>query len=448
MFMLSCLASTLTAPVNAKAIELEFLRFNEDHAHLSQEDSLGIYAGLKYVPFSDTSYASFGGQYRAQYSYFDGARFGLTTPDNGSVLLHRFSLHGDFHYTDKLRTFLEIGSYHVDNNRLNAGPFDKDKINLQQAFLDIKNDALTLRVGRQETAFGSARLIGVRDGPNIRRSFDGVMVEGDFDGVKAQVFLYQEVATDDSNFWGDSNENEELWGLYTTWRDAKKIPTNIDFYYIGINRGMAKYAQGTGRDKRHTFGSRLFGSRGNWDWNYELIFQIGDFASADIKAGSIATITGYKFKDVRWSPRLSLSANLASGDDNPNDDRLNTFNPLFPNLYYFEEATQFAPQNFFNIEPGVTIQPHENLSLSLDWNFFWKHKKNDGVYTAGLFPLPNTERTDSRFVAHVPSLSIDWNISNNVVLDVSYSHFFAGSVIKDSGGKDVDFIKVELTILI
>ena len=31
----------------------------------------------------------------------------------------------------------------------------------------------TLRIGRQEMSYGSSRLVSVREGPNVRRSFDG-----------------------------------------------------------------------------------------------------------------------------------------------------------------------------------------------------------------------------------------------------------------------------------
>lgn len=337
-----------------------------------------------------------------------------------------------------------MGSYHAKSSRISPSQFDEDNLNLQQAFIDIKHNDVTLRIGRQEAAFGSARLIGVRDGPNIRRSFDGIKLAGEFNGVKVQAFAYQEAETD-NGFLGSSNENEALWGVYTTWEDLGDMPAKAEVYYLGIHRGTAKYTQGVGRDKRHTLGVRFFGAHHHWDWNHELMYQFGEFQHAEISAWSVATITGYTFKDKPWSPRLSLSANIASGDKDFSDKHLTTFNPLYPNLYYFEEATQLAPQNFFNLEPEITIKPSNDLSIPLDWNFYWKHKKNDGVYTAGLFPLPDTASSDSRFVAHVPSISIDWKVNPHVLFDISYSHFYAGSMIKNAGGTDVDFARAEFT---
>src|SRR5215471_18254619 len=57
-------------------------------------------------------------------------------------------------------------------------PTDVDHFDLQQGFADLRasigqDASLTFRGGRQEMAFGAARLVDVREGPNVRLSFDG-----------------------------------------------------------------------------------------------------------------------------------------------------------------------------------------------------------------------------------------------------------------------------------
>jgi len=39
-----------------------------------------------------------------------------------------------------------------------------------------------------------------------------------------------------------------------------------------------------------------------------------------------------------WAPRLGLQIDAASGDHKAGDNTLGTFNPLFPNGYYFTLA--------------------------------------------------------------------------------------------------------------
>ncbi len=45
-----------------------------------------------------------------------------------------------------------------------------------------------------------------------------------------------------------------------------------------------------------------------------------------------------------WTPRLGLSIDVASGDRNPHDNKLETFNPLFPNGNYVADYTRSYPK--------------------------------------------------------------------------------------------------------
>jgi len=42
---------------------------------------------------------------------------------------------------------------------------------------------------------------------------------------------------------------------------------SLDLYYLGLHRNDASFAQGTGREHRHTIGARLFGTRTGFDWH-------------------------------------------------------------------------------------------------------------------------------------------------------------------------------------
>jgi len=152
---------------------------------------------------------------------------------------------------------------------------------------------------------------------------------------------------------------------------------------------------------------------------------VGD---AGIAAWTAASITGYTFATLAWKPRLFLSANIASGD-NPKSSNLGTFNPLFPRLPYFEEAGFLAPENFKNLQPGLQVKPMEAVLLGIDWNFFWRENNLDAVYVRGLKPLPGTQTAQGSFVANIATLSAQWQVSRNILLEGGYSHFFAGEVI-------------------
>jgi hypothetical protein len=73
---------------------------------------------------------------------------------------------------------------------------------------------LTLRGGRQEMFYGSSRLIDVRQGPNVRRSFDSVralLKWGDWriDGIAARPVRNKDGVADN-----DTDHTQALWGIY------------------------------------------------------------------------------------------------------------------------------------------------------------------------------------------------------------------------------------------
>ena len=107
-----------------------------------------------------------------------------------------------------------------------------------------------------------------------------------------------------------------------------------DLYYLGLDTTRATYKQGSGREIRHSIGTRLFNHQPGapfepgFDYNWELVYQLGTFGQNYINAWTVSTETGFTFP-IRFTPRLALRADVASGGQHPNGGTLNTFNPLF-----------------------------------------------------------------------------------------------------------------------
>ncbi|WP_295628861.1 alginate export family protein [uncultured Nitrosomonas sp.] len=442
MFVIA-LAIFLTFPAYAKEPGFNLYRWNEDYAYLAKKSDRDWYNRFKYAPLREDVYVSFGGSLRERSNMYDNDRFGLLGVSDGHLFLHRVLLHADLHVTDRFRFFAELGSHLVERNGLRPGPFDRDDADVTQAFFDLRYAGSQWRVGRQEMDLGSTRLVSVRNGPNVRRAFNGIRFDTKISDVDLRLFGMNEVKVKKGAFNNGINDDEILWGIYAT-KDINFTKASV--YYLGLYRKGAVYTQNTANETRHSIGTHLFGKRNGWDWNYELIYQFGDFGDADISAWTAASVTGYTFNQITWSPRVAFNANIASGDKNPDNGKLNTFNPLYPNLTYFEEAAVLAPQNFYNIKPEISFYPFNQLSMTFNWNFFWRVEKNDAVYVGGLIPLLGTASVDGHFVAHAPSISIDYQLNHYVALDLSYSHFFAGKVINNAGGNDINFLKLELNI--
>jgi alginate export protein len=221
--------------------------------------------------------------------------------------------------------------------------------------------ALTLRAGRQEMAYGSARLIDVRQGPNVRRSFDAARMLLHAGGWQVDGFAARPVLNGGGVFDSRRDPNQALWSVYGSGKPSGLRGAALDLYYLGFQDDQGDYVQGTASETRHSVGGRLWGKAGGWDYNFESLFQWGHFGSAEIRAWTAASDTGHTWNDAPLQPRLGLRANVASGDDDPNDDVLETFNPLYPRGNYFNELATLGPRNFFDVHPFLTVKPHERF---------------------------------------------------------------------------------------
>lgn len=172
-----------------------------------------------------------------------------------------------------------------------------------------------MRAGRQELAFGSARLVGTREGPNIRLAFDGVRAGWTRGGLAVDAFATRPVAPQPGDFDDRRDRAAALYGVYV----ATAPPTGggIDLYYQGYENNRARFDSGQARERRHSVGARAFGKRGGWSWDVEGVYQSGRFGRQDIAAWTLASVIGRSFDAAPWRPRLTLSANAANGDDDP-----------------------------------------------------------------------------------------------------------------------------------
>jgi hypothetical protein len=142
----------------------------------------------------------------------------------------------------------------------------------------------------------------------------------------------------------------------------------------------------------------------------------------------------------------------ASGDNNPADKNLQTFNPLFFRGDYFTEAGLLSPQNFIDVFPSLRVKLSKKWVAELACDVHWRENLGDQIYGPGgpIFnpktPSPNPKFVDfgkfDRFVGTELYLNTAWQATRHFTFSAAYSHFFAGEFIHQAGGKDADFIGV------
>ena len=374
---------------------------------------------------------SFGGELRERYEYYSNYLWGRPLATGDGYYLHRIMGNVGYQPTSNLKLNLQLKSNTVSDKTLSPRSIDKDELDLHQFYADWKFDTeWSFKAGRQELSYGSSRLISVREGPNVRQSFDALKVSYQSDAFVFDAFVSRPVETNPWMFDDGSDYNRKLMGLYSTY--SKKI----DLYYFYNENKKADFHSVNGLEKRNSLGVRFFSEKNSsLDYDWEGVWQFGELEESKINAWTVASNTGYTFKKIR----VGLKANIASGDGVGGDKTLNTFNPLFPKGAYFNEAAIIGPANIMDIHPSVTISPTENVTFQADWDFMWRHSLNDGLYNISLTPSVGPDGK-KREIGSQLAFSGQWKFSANALIYAQYMHFFTGSYIEDvTPGKDIDF---------
>ena len=204
-----------------------------------------------------------------------------------------------------------------------------------------------------------------------------------------------------------------------------------DIYYIGLDTKSAAYNRGAAHEVRHTIGTRIFRPIGKgWDYNWEPNYQWGSFGSASIHAWSVSTETGYTFDRARFHPRPTLRADVYSGDGNPANQALGTFNSLFPRGCYFtpKMVPPFGPQNLIDLHPLVQVQLRTNITGAFAWDWYWRESTHDGIYAFGSGALIDPAGANgTRYLGAQGDLEIRWSPAPHVILAFNFAGFEPGA---------------------
>ena len=434
--------SVPTAESPAPARIYHLLREDDDWSFLADPaERREFWDPVKYIRLRRSRndwFLSMGGEAREVWEQIGNDNWGQRPFTNG-YFDERYMFYFDVHYGKHVRSFVELksglNSYRIGGPR----PIDEKKLDLQVGFLEVGTSSASnfvkLRVGRQELEYGSGRLIDVREGPNVRLSFDGFMVKGKIHSWQLDGFAVRPDLDKPGFFDNAPNHAVGFWGVYAT----HTLPhnTSLDLYYLGLDRKQATFERGTAQEVRHSLGARISCpvamERPGWDFDHEGLWQFGTFGSADIRAWTFASETGYRIPTVPLKPRFSIKADISSGDHR-NSHTLGTFNPLFPKGNYFGvlATTGPGPINFIDLHPHIEASLPRSVTASFDWIFQWRESLDDGVYAVPGFLIRAADGSRARFVGHRPGAEVRWQANPHLWFQADYGIFYAGRFLKET----------------
>ncbi len=429
------------------------LRYDEDFSYLDgPEDSYvpDFFDPVKNIHLGEDWRLTLGGEFRFRMESETNKGFGATEPANDTFTLFRWMVHADLKYKKLFRVFAQGILAHDEDRHLPFRGIDENIIDLQQLFIDLRvlgeDTPLTLRVGRQDLQYGKQRLVSPLDWANTRRRFDGVKLfwkEGDWavDAWWVKPVVVQRRQSD------RVNEDFDFYGLYVTF---KGIPRHgVDFYFLGVDdRANRRNPNGKRGDKSvYTLGGRFWGKTACFDYETELAGQWGHWAGDTIQAWSWTLNVGYTMEFLPFKPRIGAGWDMATGDDDPFDGKVQTFDQLFPLGHaYLGYLDLIGRQNVnaVNVNLSAWLVP-KKLKSALAYHTFWQNQNEDAIYNAG----GGAGRRDvtgksGREIGHELDLTFVWKMCPHSDMLLGYSHFWDSDVIRNTGpSEDADLVYLQ-----
>jgi hypothetical protein len=406
--------------------------------------------GLKYIPLSPNdvlTYMSLGLTLRERYESVNAPSFGIGPNRRDSYLLQRLWIHADVHFNSDFRVFTELESA-LAPGKGTITPVDQNPLDVRLAFLEythrFSQGTLKARIGRQEFAFDLQRFVSLRDGPNVRQAFDAVWIDWETGPWRFIGFVSQPVQYNPQGVFNDSSGPS--FRFHTLRVERHVLGDNeLSAYYSRYERENATFLDASGAEHRNVFDVRFAGASVGFDWDLEAMGQTGNVGNKNIRAWALGSRVGYTFSNIPLRPRLGLQADAASGDRRRGDGTLGTFNPLFPNGYYFTLAGFTGYTNLIHLKPSLTITPASNLTLTAAVGLQWRQTTADAIYVQPNIPLAGTAGRPGRWSGAYGQIRADWAITPNLSAAVEAVHYQIGDAIRRAGGRNGDYLGVQLT---
>jgi hypothetical protein len=428
---------------------IAFNRWAEDWSVLANPDvpreSLDE---LKYIPLSnhDThTYLSFGANIRERFEVNDN-NFGTGGNQQDSYVLSRTEVHFDLRIHGQVQVFFQLQS-DMSPGKQRPSPVDQDRLGIEQGFVAVSeplgDGVVVIRLGRQENGFDLQRFLSVRDGPNVRQSYDGVSIAYTRGPWRFITLYTHPVENRNTSLLDDYSSPHLSFGLVRMERQVTSS-SSLSAYVGQFRQDDARFPGASGNERRDLVEVRYTGVSGRVDWDAEAMSQNGRIGAQAIRAWATGSVIGRTFGSTRFRPRISVQFDAASGDKSPTDHQLDTFNPLFPSGHYFTTAGYTTYANLVHVKTDLSVNPRTNAKLTSGIGVEWRETIADAIYTLPAVPVPNTAGRGGRYVGTYGQFRADWGLTPHAALALEAVHFSAGATVVSVGGHATNYFGAEV----
>ncbi len=359
-------------------------------------------------------------------------------------------------------------------------------VDLHQGYILVKNilhQGLSLKLGRQEIAFGDHRLFGTDTWSMVGNAFDAVRLTHSAPMADVDLF-WARLSDNNGTTFGSgtgtgpesgvffpeagrfATQDQDLYGAYVTLKPAEKW--TVEPYYFWLNDwrssvGRAAITDPQAADQsRSTWGGRISGKTGGLDLTTEAAYQFGSIASGGLTGGKRERINahaetakiGYTFEPVPMKPRLGFEFNYASGDNDNNKatpagavnqhrGNFNTFENLFPtNHGRMGYMDLMAWKNMVSYAAVFDVKPSEKSKLEVKFSILRLANKQDNWYRGQQVIYATSCSTgvaacggranEAASLGQEMAVHYWVTLKERFKLEFGYGHFFAGEYLRKS----------------
>ncbi len=379
------------------------------------------------------SWLRLSGEYRVRAEGYEGGSY--TTGNNQGYLLSRFQLNMDIRFS-WFRVFAQTEDSRVLGNDAipDAYPY-QDTFDLRQAFVELgdsEKGRFAVRAGRQELNFGDQRILGISNWINTPRTFDAVRADLNYGNVRVDAFSASLVNAVDGPF-DHSKAGDDLHGLYGTISHILPGATIEPYLLWHLGAGFKTEEGLAARRSTKTLAIRIARpAKDRLDYEAHLLRQFGSIGSDSVSAYAMNFDLGYTWSNTALKPRIYGDYAYASGDNNPHDGTINTFDQIYPSNHgLYGIADLFGWQNLQDEKLGLEVKPTKRLMVSTVFHNLNLASSRDALYNgSGSAVVRNVSGADGSHLGKEWEGTGTFKVTKYLTSGVGYGHLFPGDFVK------------------
>jgi hypothetical protein len=321
----------------------------------------------------------------------------------------------------------------------------EDPVDLRRAWVEVGGigGPARLRLGRQAILFGGERLFGERRWSNLSPTWDAARLTLQHGRDKVDVLsmsMTEPARGFDRPFPADGPGN--VHGAYGSLRSLV-TGTSIEPYVFYVARPRNGPDQDFGPDAGSWSGGlRIAGDAGRGlEYEAEWTAQRGRARETALRGAMGAAQVTYGAGSWPWQTRVLLEHEYASGDDDPADGRVTTYDSLFTARRLHLGLVNFiGRRNIRAWQTGVETHPRANVRLRFDAHGFWVASRRDALYSPDGTPAvaPPPGGAQSAKAGEEIDFTFLWTPNERWEIDAGAMRFFSGPFVREGRGEPVE----------